>query len=80
MRELAARHGRPKVMLGVGGVELPRRVFITFVFGDESRTFIVSLDLVARTASVARASSDAHDAATDRPGRWSPDGGVELPE
>ena len=80
VRELATRHGRPKVMLGVGGVELPRRVFITFVFSGESRTFIVSLDLVARTASVARTSSDAHDTATDRPGRWSPDVGVELPE
>jgi hypothetical protein len=80
VRELVSRHGRPKVMLGVGGIELPRRVFITFVFSGESRTFIVSLDLVARTASVARTSSDARDTATDRPGRWSPDVGVEISE
>ena len=59
---------------------LPRRVFITFAFGGESRTFIVSLDLVARTASVARTSSDERDTATDRPARWSPDVGVELSE
>jgi hypothetical protein len=80
VRELASRHGRPKVTLGVGGIELPRRVFITFAFGGESRTFIVSLDLVARTASVARTSSDERDTATDRPARWSPDVGVELSE
>jgi hypothetical protein len=57
---------------------LPRRVFITCTFGAESRTFIVSLDLVARTASVGRGSSDERYAATDRPGRWSPEGGIEL--
>ena len=49
VREMVSRHGRPKVALGVHGIELPRRVFITFTFGGESRTFIVSLDLVART-------------------------------
>jgi hypothetical protein len=80
VRELVSRHGRPKVVLGVHGIGLPRRVFITCTFGGESRTFIVSLDLVARTASVARGSSDERYAATDRPGRWSPEGGIELPE
>ena len=78
VRELATRHGRPKVALGVHGVDLPRRVFITFAFGGETRTFIVALDLVARTASVARGSSDDRQAPADRPGRWSPEGGVEL--
>jgi len=78
VRELATRHGRPKVALGVHGVDLPRRVFITFTFGGESRTFIVALDLVARSASVARGSSDDRQAPADRPGRWSPEGGVEL--
>jgi hypothetical protein len=80
VRELASRNGRPKVALGVHGIDLPRRVFITFAFSGEPRTFIVSLDLVARTASVARASADEHDAASDRPGRWSPEGGIELSE
>jgi hypothetical protein len=80
VRELVARHGRPKVALGVHGVDLPRRVFITFAFSGEPRTFIVSLDLVARSASVARGSADQRYAATDRPGRWSPDVGVELSE
>jgi hypothetical protein len=78
VRELASRQGRPKVVLGVYGVELPRRVFIAFAFGDEPRTFIVSLDLVARSATVARATSDERPPVTDRPGRWSPEGGVEL--
>jgi hypothetical protein len=78
VRELATRHGRPKLVLGVHGVDLPRRVFITFAFGAETRTFIVALDLVARTASVARGSSDDLHAPTDRPGRWSPETGVEL--
>ena len=78
VRELATRHGRPKVALGVHGVDLPRRVFITFTFGAESRTFIVALDLVARSASVARGSSDDRQTPADRPGRWSPEGGVEL--
>jgi hypothetical protein len=80
VRELTTRHGRPKITLGVGGIDLPRRVFIAFAFGGESRTFIVSLDLVARTASVARTSSDEHRTAAVRPGRWSPDVGVELPD
>jgi hypothetical protein len=78
VREVAARQGRPKVVLGVYGVELPRRVFVAFAFGEERRTFIVSLDLVARAATVARAPSDERPPATDRPGRWSPEGGVEL--
>ena len=78
VRELATRHGRPKVSLGVHGIELPRRIFITFAFSGEPRTFIVSLDLVARTASVARGSADDRSAASDRPGRWSPEGGIEL--
>jgi hypothetical protein len=78
VRELASRHGRPKVSLGVHGIDLPRRVFITFAFSGEPRTFVVSLDLVARTASVARGSADQRYAASDRPGRWSPDGGIEL--
>jgi hypothetical protein len=78
VRELAARQGRPKVVLGVYGVELPRRVFIAFAFGDDRRTFVVSLDLVARAATVARAPSDERPTAIDRPGRWSPEGGVEL--
>ncbi len=77
VREMAARQGRPKVTLGVVGVELPRRVVVTFAFGDERRAFVVSLDLVARTASVARATPDERPA-NDRPGRWSPDGGIEL--
>jgi hypothetical protein len=80
VRELVSRHGRPKVALGVHGIELPRRVFITCTFAGESRTFIVLLDLVARSASVARGSSDERHAATDRPGRWSPEGGIELSE
>jgi hypothetical protein len=78
VRELALRQGRPKVVLGVYGVELPRRVIIAFAFGDERRTFVVSLDLVARAATVARATSDERQQATERPGRWSPEGGVEL--
>ena len=78
VRELATRQGRPKVVLGVYGVELPRRVFIAFAFGEDLRTFVVSLDLVARAATVARAPSDERPPATDRPGRWSPEGGVEL--
>jgi hypothetical protein len=79
VREMAIRQGRPKVALGVHGVGLPRRVFITFTFNGEPRTFIVSLDLVARTASVAR-SSDDRPAASNRAGRWSPDIGIELSE
>ena len=78
VRELAARNGRPKVVLGVFGVEIPRKVFIAFAFGDERRVFIVSLDLVERAATVARATSDERPPSTDRPGRWSPEGGVEL--
>ena len=78
VREVAARQGRPKVTLGVAGVELPRRVLITFVFGEERRTFVVSLDLVARSATVARAAADERAPAHDRPGRWSAESGVEL--
>ncbi|HET6174672.1 MAG TPA: hypothetical protein VFD90_18850 [Gaiellales bacterium] len=78
VRELAIRQGRPKVVLGVRGVGLPRRVFITFTFNGEPRMFIVSLDLVARSASVARGSAEDRDAGTDRPGRWSPEVGIEL--
>ena len=77
VREMAARQGRPKVALGVVGVDLPRRIAIAFAFGGDLRSFVVSLDLVARTASVARATADERPA-NDRPGRWSPDGGVEL--
>jgi hypothetical protein len=77
VREVAARQGRPKVTLGVAGIELPRRVLVAFAFGDDRRTFVVSLDLVARTASVARAGADER-APVDRPGRWSPESGVEL--
>jgi hypothetical protein len=51
-------------MLGVGGIDLPRRVHHSR--WAAIRTFIVSLDL-ARTASVARTSSDERDTATDRP-------------
>jgi hypothetical protein len=76
--ELAARHGRPKVALGLRDFALPRRVFIAFAFGGERRTFVVALDLVARTASVARAASDGPPPAGDRSGRWTPEGGVEL--
>jgi hypothetical protein len=79
VRELAVRHGRPKIVLGVYDVALPRRIFVAFAFGDERRTFVVSLDLVARTATVARATSDARPSTADREGRWSPEGGVELP-
>jgi len=78
VRELAARQGRPKVVLGLYGVELPRRVFVAFAFGDDVRTFIVSLDLVERAATVARAPSDERPPTADRPGRWSPESGVEL--
>jgi hypothetical protein len=78
VRETAARQGRPKAVLGVYDVGLPRRVFIAFAFGDERRTFVVALDLVARTASVSRAGSDERPGTSDRPGRWSPDGGIEL--
>ncbi len=77
VRESAARQGRPKVALGVIGVELPRRVLVGFSFGDERRAFVVSLDLVARTATVARATADERPA-SDRQGRWSPEGGIEL--
>ena len=80
VREMVSRHGRPKVVLGVHGIELPRRIFITCTFGGESRTFIVSLDLVTRSASVARGSSDERYAGTGLPGRWSPEGGIELSE
>jgi hypothetical protein len=78
VRETAARQGRPKVALGVAGLELPRRVLIAFTLGDDRRVFVVSLDLVARSASVARAGADERPPA-ERPGRWSPEGGVELP-
>ena len=78
VRETAARQGRPKAVLGVYDVGLPRRVFIAFAFGDERRTFVVALDLVARTASVSRAALDERPGTSDRPGRWSPDGGIEL--
>ena len=77
VRETAARQGRPKVSLGVLGVSLPRRVVAAFTFGDERRAFVISLDLVARSASVARAATDERPAA-DHPGRWSPEGGIEL--
>ena len=78
VREMAARQGRPKVSLGVVGVALPRRVLVAFTFGDEPRDFVVSLDLVARTAGVARAAADERAPLSDHPGRWSPEGGVEL--
>jgi hypothetical protein len=78
VRETAARLGRPKVVLGVYDIGLPRRVFAAFSFGEERRTFVVSLDLVARTASVARTPSDERPPASDRPARWSPEGGLEL--
>jgi hypothetical protein len=78
VRELAARQGRPKVVLGVSGVTLPRRVLIAFAFGDERRAFVVSLDLVTRSASVSRATSDERRPTSERPGRWSPETGIEL--
>jgi hypothetical protein len=78
VRETASRQGRPKVALGVVGVALPRRVLAAFTFGDERRAFVVSLDLVARTASVARAASDERAPLSEHPGRWSPEGGIEL--
>jgi hypothetical protein len=78
VREMAARQGRPKVALGVVGVALPRRVLIAFAFGDERKPFVVSLDLVARSASVARATADEHVPLSERAGRWSPEGGIEL--
>jgi hypothetical protein len=77
VREVSARQGRPKVTLGVAGIELPRRVLVAFAFGDDRRSFVVSLDLVARTASVARAGADER-APVDYPARWSPESGVEL--
>ena len=78
VHEVAARHGRPKVSLGVAGVELPRRVLVAFAFGDDRRTFVVSLDLVARSASVARAGADERPQ-VEHPARWSAEAGVELP-
>ena len=78
IRESAARQGRPKVVLGVSGVSLPRRVLIAFGFGDERRAFVVSLDLVTRSASVARAGADERRPASERPGRWSPEAGIEF--
>ena len=78
VRETASRQGRPKVALGVIGVALPRRVLVAFTFGDERRAFVVSLDLVARTASVARAAADEQTPLSESPGRWSPEGGIEL--
>jgi hypothetical protein len=78
VREVAARQGRPTVTLGVVGVDLPRRVLVSFAFGDERRAFVVSLDLVARSATVARAAADERAPAHDRPGRWSSESGVEL--
>jgi hypothetical protein len=77
VREVAARQGRPKVSLGVVGVALPRRVVVTFTFGDERKPFVVSLDLVARSASVARATADERPL-SEIPGRWSSEGGIEL--
>jgi hypothetical protein len=59
-------------------VALPRRVLIAFAFGDERKPFVVSLDLVARSASVARATADEHAPLSERAGRWSPEGGIEL--
>ena len=78
VRETAARQGRPKVSLGVAGVELPRRVLIAFTFGDDRRVFVVSLDLVARTASVARAGADER-AAGRAPGALEPRGRRRAP-
>ncbi len=78
VREMAARQGRPKVSLGVVGVALPRRVLVTFTYGDERKPFVVALDLVARTASVARAAADEQVPLSELPGRWSPEGGIEL--
>ena len=78
VRETASRQGRPKVVLGVIGVALPRRVLVALTFGDEPRAFVVALDLVARTASVARAAADEQTPLSERPGRWSPEGGIEL--
>ncbi len=78
VRETASRQGRPKVALGVIGVALPRRVLVAFTFGDERRAFVVALDLVARTASVSRAAGDEQTPLSESPGRWSPEGGIEL--
>ena len=74
VRETASRQGRPKVALGVVGVALPRRVLVAFTFGDEPRAFVVSLDLVARTASVARAAADEQAPLTEAPGALEPRG------
>ena len=60
------------------GVALPRRVLVAFTFGDERRAFVVALDLVARTASVSRAAGDERMPLSESPGRWSPEGGIEL--
>jgi hypothetical protein len=77
VRETAARQGRPKVALGVIGVDLPRRVVVSFAFRDERKAFVVALDLVARSATVARAATEDRPA-VERPGRWSPESGIEL--
>ena len=55
VRETAARQGRPKVALGVIGVDLPRRVVVSFAFRDERRAFVVALDGAPRAASSSRA-------------------------
>jgi hypothetical protein len=78
VRETAVRQGRPTVVLGVCGVALPRRVLVAFTFDDERRAFIVALDLVGRSASVSRVTADEPLPASERPGRWSPESGVEL--
>ena len=52
-------------------------MLVAFTFGDERRDFVVSLDLVARTAA-SRARRPTSAPLADYPGRWSPEGGVEL--
>ena len=51
--ELAKELGEPTVRLSILGVALPRKVRIAFGFARETHSFLVSLDLVTREASVA---------------------------
>ena len=72
VREVAARQGRPKVSLGVVGVELPRRVLVAFAFGDDgARSSSRSTSSRAR-ASVARAAADERAAAPTARGAGAP--------
>ena len=61
VREMASRQGRPKVVLGVHGIELPRRIFITFTFGGE-RARSSSRSTSSRVPPASPGPSDERDA------------------